>query len=214
MPFAAWIPMPIIAAILFVVAYNMCEWRHFVEICKTAQPADILVLVVTFVLTVVFDLVVAIEVGMLLAVVLFMKHMADVTHVRTWTAADAYNEEHVHKEGKNIPDGTAVYEMEGPMFFASSDTFRALPIRDGIKVMILRMRGVHTLDISAMRALRAIKSVCDERGITLLLSHVNEQPLAAMKRAGFDREIGEDHLLPDIDRALEAACALCGTAEK
>jgi len=214
MPLASYIPMPVIAAILFMVAYNMSEWRGFVKLCKTAPLTDILVLIVTFVLTVVFDLVVAIAVGMILAVVFFMKHMADVTHVRTWTAADAYNEEHVHKEGKNIPDGTAVYEMEGPMFFASSDTFRALPIRDGIKVMILRMRGVHTLDISAMRALRAIKSVCDERGITLLLSHVNEQPLAAMKRAGFDREIGEDHLLPDIDRALEAACALCGTAEK
>ena len=79
--------------------------------------------------------------------------------------------------------------------------------------MILRMRGVHTLDISAMRALRAIKSVCDERGITLLLSHVNEQPLAAMKRAGFDREIGEENLLPDIDAALTAACALCEASE-
>ena len=213
MPFAAWIPMPIIAAILFIVAYNMCEWRHFVEICKTAQPADILVLVVTFVLTVVFDLVVAIEVGMLLAVILFMKHMADVTHIRAWSAADAYNDEHVHKEGKHIPNGAAVYEMEGPMFFASSDTFRAVPIREGVRVMILRMRGVHTLDISAMRALRAIKSVCDERGITLLLSHVNEQPLAAMKKAGFDREIGEENLLPDIDAALNAACALCQNAE-
>lgn len=213
MPFAAWIPMPIIAAILFIVAYNMCEWRHFVEICKTAQPADILVLVVTFVLTVVFDLVVAIEVGMLLAVILFMKHMADVTHIRAWSAADAYNDEHVHKEGKHIPNGTAVYEMEGPMFFASSDTFRAVPIREGVRVMILRMRGVHTLDISAMRALRAIKAVCTERGITLLLSHVNEQPLAAMKKAGFDREIGEANLLPDIDAALKLACELCEAPE-
>ena len=214
MPLAAWIPMPIIAAILFVVAYNMCEWRHFVEICKTAQPADILVLVVTFVLTVVFDLVVAIEVGMLLAVILFMKHMADVTHIRAWSAADAYNDEHIHKEGKKLPAGTAVYEMEGPMFFASSDTFRSIPVREGIRVMILRMRGVHTLDISAMRALRAIKSVCDERGIVLLLSHVNEQPLAAMKKAGFDRDIGEEHLHPDIDSALNAACALCEASEK
>ena len=211
MPFAAWIPMPIIASILFIVAYNMCEWRHFVEICKTAQPADILVLVVTFVLTVVFDLVVAIEVGMLIAVVLFMKRMADITHIRAWSAVDAYEADHIHKEGKQIPDGTEVYEMEGPMFFASSDTFRAIPVKDGARVLILRMRGVHTLDISAMRALHAIKSVCDERGITLLLSHVNAQPLAAMKRAGFVEEVGEDYLLPDIDAALSAAAALCKT---
>lgn len=85
MPYAAWIPMPIIAAILFMVAYNMCEWRSFVRICKTAPKSDILVLVVTFALTVVFDLVVAIEVGMLIALAMFMKRMADITHVRAWT---------------------------------------------------------------------------------------------------------------------------------
>ena len=91
MPYAAWIPMPIIAAILFMVAYNMSEWRQFVRICRRAPKSDILVLVLTFVLTVIFDLVVAIAVGMIVAVVLFMKRMADVTHVRAWSAADEHS---------------------------------------------------------------------------------------------------------------------------
>ncbi len=204
MPYAAWIPMPVIAAILFMVAYNMCEWKQFVKICKTAPKSDILVLVVTFVLTVVFDLVVAIEVGMLIAVVLFMKRMADVARIRTWSengedsGADS-------ERLKDIPPHTEVVEFEGPMFFASSEKFMSVPIKEGVTTIILRMRNVPALDATAMRALYDIYRTCKSSGLTLILSHTNEQPLSVMKKAGFYDELGEEHFLPNIDAALEYA---------
>ncbi len=214
MPYAAWIPMPIIAAILFMVAYNMSEWRHFVHVCKTAPLSDILVLVMTFVLTVVFDLVVAIEVGMVASAILFMKRMSDVTHVRPWTAfdnsnaADEMNENDAGRR-KNIPANTAVFELNGPMFFATADKFASIPVREGDKVVILRMRNVPALDVSAMRSLEAIHRVCTEKEMTLILSHVNEQPLAVMKKAGFYDAVGEKNFAENIDRALEMAEEIC-----
>ena len=203
MPYAAWIPMPVIAAILFMVAYNMCEWRQFVKICKTAPKSDIIALVVTFVLTVVFDLVVAIAVGMIIAVVLFMKRMADVANIRTWTKGgeNAPDSERL----KEIPENTTVIEFEGPMFFASSEKFNSIAFEDGIKVVILRMRNVPALDSTAMRVLNEIYSTCKKSELTLILSHTNEQPLSVMKKAGFYDELGEENFLPNIDEALAYA---------
>lgn len=208
MPYAAWIPMPIIAAILFMVAYNMCEWRQFVRICKTAPLSDILVLVLTFVLTVVFDLVVAIEVGMVASAILFMKRMSDVTHIRPWTEADEQNASDAGRL-KNIPSGTAVFELDGPMFFATSDKFASIPVRDGDKVVILRMRNVPALDVSAMRSLEAILRVCKEKGMVLILSHTNEQPLSVMKKSGFYDAVGAEHFAENIDVALGMAAEIC-----
>lgn len=206
MPYAAWIPMPVIAAILFMVAYNMCEWRQFVKICKTAPKSDIIVLVITFVLTVVFDLVVAIAVGMIIAVVLFMKRMADVANVRIWTqnTEDAPDSERL----KTVPENTVVVEFDGPMFFASSEKFNSIPVDEGIKNVILRMRNVPSLDSTAMRALYEIYSTCKESGLNLILSHTNEQPLSAMKKAGFYDELGAENFLPNIDEALSYAQTL------
>lgn len=204
MPYAAWIPMPIIAAILFMVAYNMCEWRQFVKICKTAPLSDILVLVVTFVLTVVFDLVVAIAVGLVLAVVLFMKKMGDVTYVRAWNDEE-YLASHDNMRLKDIPDCTAVFEIEGPMFFASADKFADLHVKDDVKVLILRMRDVPMLDATATRNLYAILNFCRERNMTLLISHANEQPMKVMERAGFVDAVGKENFLANIDVALERA---------
>ncbi len=203
MPYAAWIPMPVIAAILFMVAYNMCEWRQFVKICKTAPKSDIIALVVTFVLTVVFDLVVAIAVGMIIAVVLFMKRMADVANIRTWTKGgeNAPDSERL----KEVPDHTTVIEFEGPMFFASSEKFNSISFEDGVKVVILRMRNVPALDSTAMRVLNEIYSTCKKSELTLILSHTNEQPLSVMKKAGFYDELGEENFLPNIDEALAYA---------
>ena len=202
MPYAAWIPMPIIAAILFMVAYNMSEWRRFVKICKTAPKSDILVLVVTFVLTVVFDLVVAIEVGMIIAVVLFMKRMADVARIRTWSEKPHENDSERLKE---IPSHTEVVEFEGPMFFASAEKFSKIPMGEDKKVIILRMRNVPALDATAMRSLNEIYSICKHTGRILLLSHTNEQPLSVMNKAGFIEKVGEEHFLPNIDEALAYA---------
>lgn len=203
MPLAEWIPMPIIAAILFQVAYNMCGYKKFMRIVKDAPKMDIAVLLVTFALTVVFDLVVAIEVGMILAVVLFMKRMADVTHIRTWTQAD----EAATEDGgrlKNIPDRTAVYEIEGPMFFATADKID-FPIRAGMKVMILRMRNVPSLDVSAIRPLRTIFEVCEAEGVQMLISHANRQPFKMMEKDGLVDDIGRENFLPNIDAALARA---------
>ncbi len=200
MPLASYIPMPIIAAILFVVAYNMSEWRGFVKLCKTAPLGDILVLVVTFVLTVVFDLVVAIAVGMVLAVVLFMKSMADNTRLRIWT-------HDVEGRKKELPPRVSVVELDGPMFFASADKFADLHGEENTRVLILRLHDVPYLDATAMRNLFVLLRYCRGKDITLLLCHVGEQPLAAMKRAGFVAAVGEDAFAENIDTALEKAAA-------
>ncbi|MBE6607328.1 MAG: sulfate permease [Ruminococcaceae bacterium] len=201
MPLAAWIPMPIIAAILFMVAYNMCEWRSFVKLCKTAPLTDIIVLVVTFVLTVVFDLVVAIAVGMILAVVFFMKRMADNTTVRAWTRDSGKENTRL----KSLPDRVTVLEIDGPMFFASADKFSDISFEEDTKVVILRMHDVPALDATATRNLFTVLNSCREKDITLLLAHVAEQPLAVMKRAKFISAVGEENLLPNIDEALKVA---------
>ncbi|MBO5060225.1 MAG: STAS domain-containing protein [Clostridia bacterium] len=207
MPYAAWIPMPIIAAILFMVAYNMCEWRHFVEICKTAPKSDIIVLVLTFVLTVVFDLVVAIEVGLLVTVFLFMKRMADVTHIRSWVQGD----EDLSDEGrlKIIPPKTQVFEINGPMFFATSDKFAQIPVKEDIKVVILRMRNIPALDVSALRTMISVYEQCREQGAYVLFSHANKQPLAVMKKSGFYDTVGGEYFMDNIDAALARAGELC-----
>ena len=206
MLYAAWIPMPVIAAILFMVAYNMSEWRQFVNIVKTAPKSDIAVLILTFVLTVVFDLVVAIEVGLLVAVFLFMKRMADVTHIRPWTKNDQISE---NDEGrlKAIPPKTEVYEINGPMFFATSDKVASIPVKAGVEVIIIRMRNIPALDVSALRSLASVYEHCEKRGIRVLFSHVNEQPLSVMQKSGFYDMVGERNFCENIDVALSVAKA-------
>jgi SulP family sulfate permease len=211
MPYAAWIPMPAIAAILFIVAYNMSGWREFVSLCKTAPKSDVLVLVVTFVLTVVFDLVVAIEVGIVLAALLFLVRMSEVTEVKGWK----YVGEDIDEKNdpmalrlKVVPKNTMVYEITGPMFFAAADKFLDINIAPGVKVLVLRMRGVPAMDVTALRSLRKIHANCKKRGITLLLSHVNEQPFTMMAKAGFVAEVGEENFCENIDAALEKAATL------
>ena len=120
LPYAALIPMPVIAAILFMVAYNMCDIKTFVNLCKTSPKSDIIVLVSTFVLTVVFDLVVAIEVGILLAAILFMKRMSDVTEVEGWKYVDE-DDDADSLALRVVPDHITVYEISGPLFFGAAD---------------------------------------------------------------------------------------------
>ena len=204
MPYAALIPMPIISAILFMVAYNMCEWRQFVGICKKAPKTDIFVLVLTFVLTVVFDLVVAIEVGMLVAVLFFMKRMADYTHVRVWKNPDDIESS---KSGrfKKIPDNTQVYEINGPMFFATSDKFASVSIPDDTKVIIIRMSSVEALDATAVHKLESFIEKCLSENIRLVFSHVNDNPMNTIKKSGLYEKIGDQNFQPNIDSALKFA---------
>ena len=208
MPYAAWIPMPAIAAILFMVAYNMSGWREFVSLCKSSPKSDILVLVTTFVLTVVFDLVVAIEVGVVMAAMLFLMRMSNVTEVKSWKYLgediDEKNDPMALKY-KVVPKNTLVYEIIGPMFFAAADKFLDISFEPGVKVLIIRMRGVPAMDVTALRSLKKIHATCKKRGVTLLLSHVQEQPYAMMAKAGFVQEIGEDNFCANIDAALKKA---------
>ena len=207
MPYAALIPMPTIAAILFMVAYNMCQWRTFVHLCKTAPMSDIVVLVVTFVLTVVFDLVVAIEVGMIMACVLFMKRMSDESVVSGWKYYDPEDDPD-GIELKEIPKQVRIYEISGPMFFGDADRLAGVHFKDFTKVIIFRMRGVPALDASAMHAMEQLYDRCEAAGVQMVFSHVNEQPMKTMEKSGFVEKIGRDNFRPHIDDAIEWASQL------
>lgn len=208
MPYAAWIPMPAIAAILFMVAYNMSGWREMVSLCNTSPKSDILVLLTTAVLTIVFDLVVAIEVGVVLTALLFLKRMADVTEVKSWKYIGDNIDENNDPDSinlKQVPKDTLVYEINGPMFFAAADKFLDIQTVSGSKAVIVRMRGVPAMDVTALRSLRNIHAVCKRHGAVMILSHVNEQPMSVMEHAGFADQIGRDNFCANIDAALEHA---------
>ena len=208
MPYAGWIPMPTIAAILFIVAYNMCQWRPFVRLVKTAPKSDIAVLVFTFMLTVVFDLVVAIEVGMVLACLLFMKRMSDETGVRNWSHTDEISDEVRDAERarmRDIPSSISVCEITGPLFFGAADQIGLISVTEKTKCLILRMRGVPALDSTAMNSLTSLYEKCRKKKITLILSHVNDQPMRVIRKAGFDTLIGKENFSPNIDAAIEKA---------
>ena len=204
MPYAGMIPMPTIAAILFIVAYNMCQWRTFLQLVKTAPKSDILVLVVTFVLTVVFDLVVAIEIGMILACLLFIKRMSEETKAESWVYTDD-DTVAVNENLRMLPAAIRVYEVSGPLFFGASDAIEHIIVEESAKCLVLRMRAVPALDSTAMNALTALTKTCESKGVTIVFSHVNEQPMKAMKKAGFTELVGAENFCPNITAALERA---------
>lgn len=204
MPYAGMIPMPTIAAILFIVAYNMCQWRTFRDLVRTAPKSDILVLIVTFVLTVIFDLVVAIEIGMVLACLLFIKRMGEETHADSWVYTDDDTpdiDEHLQK----LPLQIRVYEITGPLFFGAADAIEHIVVKDFTSCLVLRMRGVPALDSTAMNALQNLVKTCEGKGITLVFSHVNEQPMHVMEKAGFVELVGKENFQSNISAALKRA---------
>lgn len=205
MPYASMIPMPTIAAILFVVAYNMSGWRTIVDTIRTAPKSDVLILLVTLILTVVFDLVVAIGVGLVLASLLFMKQMADVSGVQDWVYIDDEDDDPDHIELKKVPQNTKVYEINGPMFFAASDKFMYVISDTNIDVLCIRMRNVPAMDATGVETLREIVNRCEKHNIAVVFSHVNEQPMAVMEKAGFVERIGKENFCDHIDAALQRA---------
>ena len=207
MPYAALIPMPAIAAILFMVAYNMSEWRSFADVVRTAPKSDTAVLVLTFFLTVVFDLVMAIGVGLALACLLFMKRMADVSDIYGWKYAEDYEEstDGERIDLKPVPRQAMVFEVNGPMFFGAADKIGQIPLDSDKKVLILRMRSVPAMDATALNSLKKLNERCRKARIAMILSHVNEQPMSVMEKAGFDREIGRENIAPRIDDAISRA---------
>ena len=204
MPYAALIPMPVIAAILFMVAYNMCDIKTFVNLCKTSPKSDIIVLVSTFVLTVVFDLVVAIEVGILLAAILFMKRMSDVTEVEGWKYVDE-DDDSDSLALRVVPGHITVYEISGPLFFGAADKILKITLDEKRRCLVLRMRSVSAIDATAMHNLEKLYEDCQKKGIQLIFSHVNEQPWRVMEKNGFIEKVGADNFCAHIDDALKRA---------
>ena len=208
MPYAALIPMPCIAAILFQVAYNMSGWRTVLKVAKTSPKSDIAVLVLTFILTVAFDLVVAIGVGLSLACLLFMKRMADVAVVKEWE----YVEDTGDEQGrlKPVPAYVMVYEISGPMFFGAADKIPHMERDNGCRVLILRMRSVPAMDITALNGLRRLYDECVRKNINVVFSHVNEQPMSVFRKSGMYDLVGAENFQPNIDVALERAISIGG----
>ena len=205
MPYAKYIPMPTIAAILFIVAYNMCGWRNIRNTVKTAPKSDIAVLFVTLVLTVVFDLVVAIGIGLVLASLLFMKRMADVTEAHAWIDVDDEDTDPDNILLKKIPKNTRVYEINGPMFFAAADKYKYMLDEQKIDVLCIRMRNVPAVDATGVEALTRIVKRCKKQNVNVVFSHVNEQPMKAMEKAGLVDIVGKENFCSHIDTALVRA---------
>lgn len=212
MPYAALIPMPTIAAILLQVAYNMSGWRNFAHLCRTASKGAVAALLLTFVLTIVFDLVTAIAAGMTITVILFMKMVSEETEVKGWKYYCDENSEVTHL--RELPKSVRVYEINGPMFFGMTDRITDISVKEFTRYLIIRMRGVPSLDSSGMNALENLYEYCKENGVQLIISHANEQPMAAMRHAGFVDLVGEEHFRPNIDDAIAHARELVAADEQ
>lgn len=207
MPYASLIPMSCLASILVIVAYNMSGWRTFIYMLRKAPKSDIAVLLITLFLTVFFDLVVAIEFGMILAAFLFLKRMSDVATVRQWVDKDNLDNEEISEDIdlKRVPKHTVVYEIFGSLFFGATTEFLNFTHEEGKRVLILRMRNVPAMDISGLEALEETFEICKKKKMTLILSHVNKQPYHVMEKAGFIEKIGRDNICKNIDASLERA---------
>ena len=215
MPYAVYIPLSCLAAILVMVAYGMSEWRTFKYLLK-GNKADVAVLLLTFGLTVLIDLTVAIEVGVLLAIVLFVRRVmetSDIHVIDSKAVAASEDDDSLNPEDTpmlDIPAGVEVYEINGPFFFGLASKFEEFDSRSnsGTKVRILRMRNVPFMDSTGMKNLRSLLQRARSRGITTILSGVNDSVRADLVKFGLDKEIGEENILPHIMPALKRAEAL------
>jgi len=205
---AGLIPLSALAAILLVVSYNMSEWRTF-KAELTSPKSDVLVLVTTFALTVLVDLTVAIEVGMVLAAFMFIRRMAEVTNISAVTVevednGDPYDSDTNAARRRNIPKGVEVYEINGPFFFGAAERFKdALSqVAARPKVLIIRMRHVLALDSTGMHTLKNVVHRSRQDGTSVLLSDVHMQPLVALTGSAALEEIGRENLFDNLDDAL------------
>ena len=210
MPLAGYIPMPTLAAILILVAYNMSNVPAIISLVCKAPKTDAIIFLATFFSGIFVDLMTAIEVGVIITACLFMKRMAEVTRVSGWKYvedADSIGDLADEKKAElaKVPARTLVYEISGPMFFAASDELLNIKAKDDTLVLIIRMRSVPALDITALNTLRKIHKECDEKGIFLIFSHVLDQPYKTMKKNGFVDEIGNEHFVSKISDALKLA---------
>jgi SulP family sulfate permease len=190
-PLAMHVPLAALAGILLFVAWNMGEWHEFARLRHFSAPYRT-ILLGTFVLTVVFDLTVAVEVGLVLACVFFIWRMGQLFSVRPQRSGD-------------VPPGVAVFELFGALFFGAVGKIEALPMQlpQGTRAVVLEMHRLISMDTSGLEALQQLHRALQRRGIALLLARVNEQPLSLMRRSGFEASIGADAIVPSVDAALE-----------
>lgn len=209
MPLAQYIPMACLAGVLVVVSYNMSGWRTFRALLKNPK-SDVTVLLITFFLTVIFDLTVAIAVGLMLACVLFMRRVMETTEISAVKNEIKVQDEsgiHTYDEGLTIPKGVEVYEINGPYFFGVATQFEELmsEFRDRSKVRIIRMRKVPFIDSTGIHNLSNLCEMSQKNNITVVLSGVNPKVHAALQKAGFYHLLGEKNICPNINVALERA---------
>ena len=208
-PLTKHIPMACLAGVLVIVSYNMSEWRTFKSLMKNSR-SDVAVLLTTFLLTVIFDLTIAIEIGLLLALVLFMKRMSEVTHITVAKdQLDLSNEGEIYHEEEKliVPQGVEVYEIDGPFFFGVANKFDECmkTIGDKPRIRIIRMRKVPFMDTTGLHNLESLYRLSTKEKIQVILSGVNEQVRATLVKSSFARTIGEENICSNIHEALKRA---------
>ena len=210
MPLAKYIPMACLAGVLVVVSYGMCGWRSFLELMKNPK-SDVTVLLITFFLTIIFDLTIAIEVGLIIACLLFMKRMSETTDVKAITEEIDLNQDAEFSTGNLdhliIPQGVEVYEINGPYFFGAGNKFEEImaSFGDRPKVRIIRMRKVPFVDSTGIHNLTNICEMSKKEGIQIVLSGVREKVNGQLEHAGFYHLIGEENICSHINLALKRA---------
>ncbi|MDU5491709.1 MAG: sulfate permease [Clostridium perfringens] len=211
MPLAKFIPLTTLSAILIIVSYNMSEWRTFKAILK-APKSDIAILLTTFLLTVLFDLVIAIGIGMVVSMCLFIRRVATSIEVNELNESDCSDKSNIDTDMENLKVGenVLVYDIRGHLFFGAVDTFMNTmkEINDDAKVLVLRMRHTKTLDVTGYKQIKNIALSCKSRNMTLIISELQEQPKKVMRLMGFIDTLGEDHFATNFDEALEKANSL------
>ncbi|EPB8144715.1 SulP family inorganic anion transporter [Clostridium perfringens] len=211
MPLAKFIPLTTLSAILIIVSYNMSEWRTFKAILK-APKSDIAILLTTFFLTVLFDLVIAIGIGMVVSMCLFMRRVATSIEVNELNESDCSDKSNIDTDMENLKFGenVLVYDIRGHLFFGAVDTFMNTmkEINDDAKVLVLRMRHTKTLDVTGYKQIKNIALSCKSRNMTLIISELQKQPKKVMRLMGFIDTLGEDHFATNFDEALEKANSL------
>ena len=215
MPLAKYIPLACLAGVLVVVSYGMCGWRSFIALMKNPK-SDVTVLLITFFLTIIFDLTIAIEVGLIIACLLFMKRMSETTDVKViMDEIDPNDESDIKLENNEhliIPDGVEVYEINGPYFFGAGNRFEEImaSFGDRPKVRIIRMRKVPFVDSTGIHNLTNLCIMSQKEGIQIVLSGVNPKVHAVLARSGFYELIGEENICSHINIALEKAKEIAG----
>ena len=208
MPLAKYIPMACLAGVLVIVSYGMCGWRSFLALMKNPK-SDVSVLLITFFLTIIFDLTVAIEVGLIIACLLFMKRVSEMTDVKV--IMDEINEESDIIKGNlehiTIPKGVEVYEINGPYFFGAGNRFEEImaAFGDRPKVRVIRMRKVPFIDSTGIHNLTNLCEMSRKENIQVVLSGVNPSVHAALEKAGFYASVGKENICSHINLALERA---------